>query len=220
MLFDLKGKRRRAVQATYLTLAVLMGGGLVLFGIGGDVSGGLFDAFNGGSGGGNSLVQKRIDRAEGRLQKNRRDVVALKEIVRSSYQLAAQNADQQTGAFQKDARGDLQRAASAWERYLALNPKRPDPGLAQIMMQVYSIGLNQPAKAATAAEFVIDARPSAQAYLALTQYAAAAGQKRKADLAGKKAIELAPKDQRKAARQAVKLYKNPSLAQQAQGQGG
>ena len=41
MLFDLRGRRRRAVQATYLTLAVLMGGGLVLFGIGGDVSGGL-----------------------------------------------------------------------------------------------------------------------------------------------------------------------------------
>src|ERR671914_171088 len=52
MLFDLRGRRRRAVQATYLTLAVLMGGGLVLFGIGGDVSGGLFDAFSDRSGGG------------------------------------------------------------------------------------------------------------------------------------------------------------------------
>ena len=30
-----RGRRRRAVQATYLMLAVLMGGGLVLFGIGG-----------------------------------------------------------------------------------------------------------------------------------------------------------------------------------------
>ena len=33
MLFDLRGRRRRAVQATYLTLAILMGGGLVFFGI-------------------------------------------------------------------------------------------------------------------------------------------------------------------------------------------
>src|ERR671914_530323 len=46
MLFDLRGRRRRAVQATYLILALLMGGGLVFFGIGGDVSGGLFDAFS------------------------------------------------------------------------------------------------------------------------------------------------------------------------------
>ena len=37
MLFDLQGKRRRVVQATYLTLALLMGGGLVFFGIGSDV---------------------------------------------------------------------------------------------------------------------------------------------------------------------------------------
>src|SRR5437764_659363 len=65
MLFDLQGKRRRMVQATYLILAILMGGGLVLFGVGsGDISGGLFDAITGkdsGSGsGGNSLVAKRI----------------------------------------------------------------------------------------------------------------------------------------------------------------
>ena len=38
MLFDLRGRgRRRTVKVIYLTLAILMGGGLVLFGIGGDV---------------------------------------------------------------------------------------------------------------------------------------------------------------------------------------
>jgi len=51
MLFDLRGRgRRRTIQAIYVTLAVLMGGGLVFFGIGGNTSGGLFDAFKGGSG--------------------------------------------------------------------------------------------------------------------------------------------------------------------------
>ena len=55
MLFDLRGRgRRRTVQVIYLSLAILMGGGLVLFGIGGATSGGLFDAFSGNSGGGNS----------------------------------------------------------------------------------------------------------------------------------------------------------------------
>src|ERR671914_482748 len=68
MLFDLQGKRRRVVQATYLTLAVLMGGGLVLFGIGGDVSGGLFDAFSDrqGGGGSNTLAEDRIERPDPR----------------------------------------------------------------------------------------------------------------------------------------------------------
>ena len=51
MLFDLRGKgRRRTVQVIYLSLAILMGGGLVLFGIGGATSGGLFDAFSSDSG--------------------------------------------------------------------------------------------------------------------------------------------------------------------------
>ena len=48
MLFDLQGKRRRVVQGTYLVLAILLGGGLVLFGVGsGNISGGLFDAITG-----------------------------------------------------------------------------------------------------------------------------------------------------------------------------
>ena len=51
MLFDLKGKRKRLVQVVYVGLAILFGGGLVLFGVGGNVSGGLIDAFSGGGGG-------------------------------------------------------------------------------------------------------------------------------------------------------------------------
>ena len=51
MLFDLRSRgRRRTVQATYLGLALLMGGGLVLFGVGtGGGGGGLLNAFGGGS---------------------------------------------------------------------------------------------------------------------------------------------------------------------------
>ena len=89
MLFDLRGRRRRAVQATYLILALLMGGGLVLFGIGGSVSGGLVDAFKGNSGGsGNDLVEERIERNEDRVQASPANVAALKELVRDNYQLA------------------------------------------------------------------------------------------------------------------------------------
>ena len=73
MIFDLKGKRRRMVQAVYLLLAVLMGGGLVLFGIGGgSLNGGLLDAFKsgGGSSSGNKAIQKRIDTAQRQLAAN------------------------------------------------------------------------------------------------------------------------------------------------------
>jgi hypothetical protein len=221
MLFDLRGRRRRAVQATYLTLAILMGGGLVFFGIGGDVSGGLFDAIGDrGGGGGSSLTKDQLEKAEKRVQANPRDAAALQEIIRTSYQLAAQDADEQTGAFQEGAKDDLERADSAWARYLALKPKRPDPALAQIMMQVYGLGLNKPAEAAAAAEILTDANPSAQAFLELTRYAALAGQTRKAELAGEKAIDLAPKDQRETVKEIVEQSKNPAATGQAQGSGG
>jgi hypothetical protein len=54
MLFDLRGRgRRRTIKIVYITLALLMGGGLVLFGIGGGgaMQGGLVDAITGTSGG-------------------------------------------------------------------------------------------------------------------------------------------------------------------------
>src|SRR5438045_9115123 len=88
MLFDLQGKRRRMVQATYLILAVLMGGGLVLFGVGsGNISGGLFDALTGknsnSSTGGNSFVEKRIKRDQRAVALNPNNTAALGDLVRS-----------------------------------------------------------------------------------------------------------------------------------------
>ena len=222
MLFDLKGRRRRVVQGTYLMLAVLMGGGLVLFGIGGDVSGGLFDAFSdrSGSGGGNSLVEKAVERAEKRVAANPRDEAALKTLARSRYQLVADDADPNTGVFPDDAKDELRGSGTAWERYLRLEPKRLDDSLARLMVQVYGpLALNQPGKAARAAEIVAEADPSAAAFLQLTQYASLAGQTRKAELAGQRAIELAPKDQRKAVKDQVEQLKNPASAGQAQGGG-
>jgi len=95
VLFDLKGRRRRVVQATYLMLAILMGGGLVFFGIGGDVSGGLFDAFSDRSSSGNDIVQERIEENEDKVEADPQNAAALKELARDWYQLATQEADAQ-----------------------------------------------------------------------------------------------------------------------------
>ena len=65
MLFDLRGRgRRRTVKIVYITLALLMGGGLVLFGIGGGgaMQGGLVDAITGSSGG--DTGTERFDKRE------------------------------------------------------------------------------------------------------------------------------------------------------------
>jgi hypothetical protein len=209
MLFDLQGKRRRVVQISYLGLAILLGGGLVLTGIGSSASGGLLDAFKGGGSGGNQgskIVQDQIKSAEKRVAANPHDELALKAIVRGHYQLATADADPNTGNFGAKGKQELSKAAITWERYLALNPKKPDPSLAGLMVQAYSglaTGNNNAAaskalygKAAATAEILAAAQPGAETYLRLVQFAALAGQTRKADLAGRKAIQLAPKGQR------------------------
>ena len=211
MLFDLKGRRRRVVQATYLMLAVLMGGGLVFFGIGGDVSGGLFDAFSDRSSSSNSIVEDRIEENEDKLATDPKNEVALKELARDWYQLANAEADPTTGQFTEEGKERLANSDEAWQRYLALDPKKPDPGLASLMVNVYGpTGLNKAAEAAEAVEIVTTAQPTAQAYLQLATYAAQAGQDRKADLAGKKAVELAPKNQRNKVRALVKQVTQPA----------
>jgi hypothetical protein len=218
MLFDLRGKRRRAVQATYVTLALLMGGGLVLFGIGGGVSGGLLDAIRGrgGSSGSGSVYEKRVERDQRALRRNPRDEAALRDLARSQYQLVAQDADPNTGAFPKKDRDKLQKVASAWERYLALGPRRPDASLASLMAQVYAPGaLSRPAQAAKAAEIVAAANPTSAAYLTLVQYATLAGQTRTADLAAQRAMDLAPKGQKATVKAQIKQAK--SLRSQAAG---
>ena len=225
MLFDLKGKRRRAVQGTYLMLAVLMGAGLVLFGIGSSVNGGLSDLFSGGNGSnnGNKLVEKRIKTAEKQLAANPRNESALGEVIRGHYQLATANSNPNTGAFGKGARDDLSAAAAAWERYLALKPKKPNLGLARVMVQAYSglaQGVAEPqdaqqywAGASSAIELVAANQPNSNNYIGLVQYATLAGQTSKAELAGKKAIELAPKGQRKAVEQEVVSAKGAGQSQ-------
>ena len=209
MLFDLRGRRRRLVQATYLSLAVLMGGGLVLFGIGGDVSGGLFNAFEGDGGGGdaNAALEERIDRQEQRLQANPANVAVLQSLVRDNYQLATSQQASGATEFPEDARDDLQRAANYWQRYLQA-AENPNEATALYALRVYDVGaLNQPKQAQRAATIIAEAQNNPSAYLQLVAYASLAGDNRTADLATQKAVDLAPKNQRKQVKQQAEALK-------------
>ena len=221
MLFDLQGKRRRVVQATYLTLAILMGGGLVLFGIGGDVSGGLFDAFSDRSGGGsgNDIVDKRIDRNEKRARANPRSEAPLKALTRDYYQLATAQTTSNAVSFPDEAKDELAKAGANWKAYLALEPKKVDTSLASLALQVYDVGaLNRPKDALEAARLIAEDNEEPNAYLRVVQYAALAGDTRVADLAGQKAIDLAPRSDRKNVKAQVAQLKKPPA--QSGGQSG
>ena len=217
MLFDLKGKRRRTVQITYVGLAFLMAAGLIGAGIGSGTSGGIFDLFGGGSGKStaNKTVEMRVTAAEKALRINPGNRAAMISLVRSHYTLASADANQQTGQFGKDGKKELAKASAAWERYLASNPKKPDPSLAAVMLVAYSkVGLNQPAGAARTAEIIAADANTAAAYIRLAACAMQAGQTRKATLAGQRAIQLANKAQKAAAKQEVKGATAPATAAQ------
>ena len=95
MLFDLRGRgRRRTVQAIYLSLAILMGGGLVLFGIGSNTSGGgIVDAVVGEGSGGDSATETLDKRIKARYAKTRADAdaspAAWAELARLRFQRAS-----------------------------------------------------------------------------------------------------------------------------------
>jgi hypothetical protein len=215
MLFDLRGRRRRAVQATYFMLAILMGGGLVLFGIGGDVSGGLLDAFKGSGGSsGDSALEDRIDKQKERLQANPDNVVVLQTLVRDYYSLAVSKRDSGSTGFPPEAKDDLRQAGAFWQRY-AEAAENPDPDTAGYALQVFGENaLNKPAQAQRAAAILAEDQNDTPSYLRLVSYAALAGDERTADLATQKAVELAPKDQQKLVKKQAEAIKKQAAAPQ------
>jgi hypothetical protein len=220
MLFDLRGRRRRAVQATYLMLAVLMGGGLVLFGIGGDVSGGLVDAFKGGGGGssGNSALEDSIDRQEERLAKSPQNEAVLQNLIRDYYSLATGQRESGTVGFPDDAKDELRKSGAYWQRYVEAADGEPSADAARYALQVYDVGaLNRPKQAQEAAAIIARESNDVASYLRLTSYAALAGDTRTADLAAKKAVDLAPKGQRKQVEKQAEALQKPPPQQQAGG---
>ena len=218
MLFDLRGRgRRRTIQSIYVMLAILMGGGLVFFGIGGNTSGGLFDAFkSGGGGGGSDVFSKQATQAEKTLKLNPSDAAAWAVLARARFQQAGQgnNYDQQTSQFTDRGKTKLEQSSAAWEHYLALNPPRPDDALASLMVQAYApTALNQPAKGVKAAQIVTATRPSAQTFYTLAVFAYAAGDKRTGDLAAAKTLSLTPVGRKTQTKLLLDQAKNPKSGQ-------
>ncbi len=201
MLFDLRGKgRRRTVKIVYSTLAILLGVGLVAFGIGGATSGGLFDAIGGSGGSSTSVYSDQAKALSKKVKADPTDQAAWAALTKAQIQQASIiGYDQNTQSFNAAGQAELAKGAASWEAYLALNPKQPDDRVASLMINTYGPGgLNQPAKAAAALKVVIEGRgPSAALYSQLAVLTYLAGDKRESALAEKRALELTPASKRK-----------------------
>jgi tetratricopeptide (TPR) repeat protein len=210
MLFDLKGRRKRFIQVTYVILAILFGGGLVLFGVGSNVQGGLLDAIQGtgGSDAGSSFARDEAKRYSQLVAANPKNERAWAGLARARYNVATTSGsfDSNTGQFSEGAVRPLTQATTAWERYLKLKPRKPDAGVATFMVQAYaavlrfsssdSAAIDLFRKAAQAEEIIAKARPSPISYFNLAAISYQVGDIEKGDKAGDKALKLTPKDQR------------------------
>jgi tetratricopeptide (TPR) repeat protein len=221
MLFDLSsGKRRRAVQVVYATLALLLGGGLVLFGIGGS-QGGILDALGiggGDSGSSNPQYDQQISDDEAKLKENPNDTAALIDLLRTHYLSATSTGvttDQATGqvSISEDAHAELEQAAEAWERYLKTKPDRPNTGAAVNAVQVYQL-LGDAGGAAAAQKIVAEAQGTSAAYGQLAFYLYADLKFEEADAAAKKAVDLADPANQKTLEKTLAAYSERAHQQQ------
>ncbi len=202
MLFDLRSRgRRRTVQVVYLGLAGLMALGLIGFGIGGGFGGGgLFEGLSRQTGSRGASFSSEVRSAEKRIAAHPSEAAAWAALTEADLHQAsgAEYYDSNTGTYTAKGKQELQKAASAWSRYLQIEPKNPSPRIAEHMSSVFSVeALDEPAKAVEALQIVIAAKPeSAALYSALAEYAYLAHNEREGDLASRKAISLAPKSKR------------------------
>jgi hypothetical protein len=201
MLFDLRGRgRRRTVKFIYIGLALLIGVGLVGFGIGGGLGGGgILNATNNNEGGSGASFASQIKKYEKQVKLHPNNASGYEGLAKALlHESGNESFTTTSGAPTSKGKQLYKRASQAWSSYLALNPAKTNSELAQLIFQIYGEqGLNEPAKAVQALQIVVAARPESAAYYAqLAEYAYKAKNERIGDLASAKAIALAPSTSR------------------------
>jgi hypothetical protein len=216
MLFDLRGKgRRRTVRVIYIGLALLMGVGLVGFGIGGGFGGGgLLNAASNNEGSNAASFANQIKKYTKITKREPNNGQAWEKLTEAQLHEAGGEAYvTSTGGVTGKGKELFSRASQSWNSYLALNPAKPSAKLAQLVLPIYAPGgLDQPSQAVAALQIIVAAKPnSASRYAELAEYSYKAKNPRVGDLAAAKAVALAPANQRVRLKKELEEFKkNPS----------
>jgi tetratricopeptide (TPR) repeat protein len=223
MLFDLRSAgRRRTIKVVYGGLALLMFMGFVFFGIGSSgLSGSIGDLLGQSSGGSGNSSQQRLETevrtADRKTQVSASDAAAWAGLAKARLRLA--NVGDYFDAAKSDytaaGKRQLTQAGSAWDKYIALKPAKPDESLARQMIQAY-LSISKPDRAVSTQEVLTEVDPTQQTFQNLAILSYQAGQLRKGDLAAGKAVDLAPKDQKKDLKSQLDQYKSQAAVNQIQ----
>lgn len=216
MLFDLRGRGRRGVvRVIYAGLALLFGSGLVLFGVGGFGGTGILSSLSSeGSGGGANGYGSQVSKYRKLTEKQPQNASAWENLAKDLYHEAGQEPYTTSGGEVTSKGKELfKQTSAAWQSYVALNPTKPNPELAQLMASVYGEGgLEEASKAVEVLQIVVADKPtSATWYAQLANYAYKAKNTREGDLASEKAVALSPASERTRLKSELAAIKaNPS----------
>lgn len=237
MLFDLRAPgRKRAIQVVYIVLAVVLVGGTILFGVGTGLPG-IFGG-NNSTGSTENLSdqnQERLEQLDKRVKANPRDAAAWGSIASVRFAVGFEKIPEDQTNAPADAKAEFAKAATAWDKYVALDPDPIDVQVANRMAQAFQPEyLNRPAQWADAqgiATQAVEAKAEKdqtdvppETYITLLQAQYAAKRERLAKLTEAKLRAVTPKSQTKVLNATIALAKDPNdtKAQQAlqEAQGG
>ena len=200
MLFDLRGRgRRRTVRVIYIGLAVLIGVGLVGFGVGGGLGGGgILSSVNNHGGGGGPTYSSQIANYRKALKRDPKDAATWEKLTKVlALQAGGEGYRTSSGALNKAGERAYEEVGEAWNHYTALTPN-PNLGLAKIMVRIFDEeGLSEPDPTVEVLQTIVAAEPKNASYYGfLAEYAYLARKNALGDLASRKAVALAPEGQR------------------------
>ena len=215
MLFDLRSRRRRrVVKSVYVFLALLIGVGLIGFGVGtGGNFGGLFNAAGGGGGSGTAgiALEKTLTKAQKRAKANPGNAAAWAAVGRDAFAVAILPDHYVTNVgYTKLGFATLAVLENAWKRYLAVLPAHPDTALAQDVAFAFGpapSGIQKWAVGESAQELVVEAQPTYTEYANLAYFAYQAHEQSRGDLAAARAVALAPKSAETKLKAQLEVYK-------------
>ena len=215
MLFDLRSPgRRRVVKTVYLFLAVLIGVGLVGFGVGtGGSFGGIFNAAGqggGGSGTADAAYHRELATAEKKAKRSPQDAAAWVAVGNAAFAVATLPSNHPSTGYTVAGHAALVKLKSAWTTYMALAPTKPNLTFAEEVASAFAsppTGIGDYPTAQAAQEVVVEAQPTYQQYYALAVDAYQAKDVKTGELAGARAIALAPKSAVKQVTQYLDAYK-------------
>jgi len=215
MLFDLRGKgRRRTVRVIYIGLAVLMGVGLVGFGIGGGFGGGgLFNAATSNEGANKASFAAEVKKYRKLTATQPKSPEAWEKLTKALLHEAGGETYVSGSGLTSKAKELFSEASTSWKTYLALSPPKLNTQLAKQMLPIYGEeGLNEPTQILAALNLIVGAEPTSYTYnRELAVYAYKTKNTRLGDLAAAKAVALAPAEQKARLKTALaEIKKHPN----------